>query len=219
MKRIILTLTLFVSLSSSAQLSIGASSGYTRAWQNYGDITLPDDAVTHIHGFNAELQVYYKFGRFLSVGIEPAFTRRGAACVPGWNLPPEPLFDGDSRFLLDYVEAPVMIQGNFDFFNERLFVQPALGYGWSVMARATEEVVNLNTGDVEITREMPIGFNTNMNRWDHGFHGALKVGWKINRHSIFAQSSYYFGLRSAEIWNVSKNRALNLNLGYSFSFK
>ena len=123
-----------------AQLSFGASSGYTRAWQNYGDVVLPDDAVTHIHGFNAEFQMYYQLNRFLSLGVEPAFTRRGAACVPGWNggINPNPIFPGDSRFLLDYVEAPLMIQGNFGFFNNRFVVQPALGYGWSMMVNGRE---------------------------------------------------------------------------------
>lgn len=221
MKYIFLAIGLSLSISCSAQISVGASAGYTRAWQNYGDVVLPDDAVTHIHGFNSELHVYYKLNRFLSFGIEPAFARRGAACVPGWNgnINPNPVFPGDSRFLLDYLEAPIMIQGNVEFFSNRLFVQPALGYGWSAMINATEELINISTGEVESTRDMPIGMNTDFNRWDHGLHGALKVGWKIGRHSIFAASTYYYGFKNAEGWNTSKNRALNFNLGYSFSLK
>jgi len=220
MKYLILTVVLTVSLSSISQLRLGASSGYTRAWQSYGDVILPDEAITHIHGFNTEVQLYYRWNRFFSLGIEPAFTRRGAACVPGWNggINPNPVFPGDSRFLLDYVEAPLMAQGNFGFFGNRFVVQPALGYGWSVMVNGREEVVNLETGDVENTRDMGIGQGTNLNRWDHGLHGALKIGWQFGRHVIFVESAYYFGLKDAEVWNTSRNRALNCNLGYRFSW-
>lgn len=218
MKQLFFAIALFASASVSAQISVGASAGYTRAWQNYGDVVLPDGAETHIHGFNSEVQVYYNFGRFLSVGVEPAFTRRGAACVPGWNgdINPNPIFPGDSRFLLDYIEAPLMIQGNFSFFNQRFNVQPALGYGWSFMAQGREEIINLETGEVVTTRDMGIGTGTNLARWDHGFHGSLKLGWQFGKHSVFAQSSYYFGLKNAEAWNTSRNRALNFNLGYGF---
>lgn len=218
MKHLIFAATLFVSASVSAQISVGASAGYTRAWQNYGDVVLPDDAVTHIHGFNSEVQVYYKLNRFISVGVEHGFVRRGAACVPGWNglINPNPIFPGDSRFLLDYVEAPLMIQGHFALLKERFTIQSSLGYGWSVMVNGREEVVNLETGEVEITRDMGIGEGTNLSRWDHGLHGSLKLGWQFGKHEIFAQSSYYFGLKDAEAWNASKNRALNFNLGYSF---
>lgn len=221
MKHLVFAISLLASASVSAQLSVGASEGYTRAWQHYGDVVLPENAVTHIHGYNAELQVYYKLNRFLSLGVEPAFTRRGAACVPGWNgdINPNPVFPGDSRFLLDYVEAPIMIQGNFSLFEERFIIQPALGYGWSVMVQGREEVVNLETEEVVMTRDMGIGEGNNLSRWDHGFHGSLKLGWQFGKHGVFAQSSYYFGLMDAEAWNASKNRALNFNLGYSFLFE
>ncbi|GAB5417132.1 MAG: hypothetical protein Crog4KO_19980 [Crocinitomicaceae bacterium] len=221
MKHLFPILILSLSFSASSQISIGASAGYTRAWQNYGDVVLPDDAVTHIHGFNSELQIYYRLNQFISLGVEPAFVRRGAACVPGWNggINPNPVFPADSRFLLDYVEAPLMLQGNFSFFNQRLIVQPALGYGWSMMVKGREEVINLETGEVEITRDMGIGSGTNLNRWDHGLHGGLELGWQFGRHTIFTESSYYFGLKDAEVWNASKNRALNFNLGYRFNLK
>jgi len=220
MKQLIFAVTLFASASVSAQFSVGASAGYTRAWQNYGDVVLPDGAVTHIHGFNSDVQVYYRLNRILSVGVEPGFARRGAACVPGWNggINPNPVFPGDSRFLLDYIEAPLMIQSNFELFNERFTIQPSLGYGWSLMVNGREEIVNLETGEVEITRDMGIGQGTNLSRWDHGFHGSLKLGWQFGKHGIFAQSSYYFGLINAEAWNVSKNRALNFNFGYTYQF-
>ncbi|MCR9171276.1 MAG: hypothetical protein NXI10_02205 [bacterium] len=220
MKQLFVALLLVISTSASAQISVGGSAGYTRAWQNYGDVVLPDDAVTHIHAFNADVQVYYQVHPFISLGIEPGLSRLGAACVPGWNggINPNPIFPGDSRFLLDYIEAPLMIQGNFKLFQDRFFIQPALGYGWSVMVKGREEVVNLETGEVEITREMSIGEGTNLSRWDHGFHGTLKLGWQMGKHSVFSQSGYYFGLRDAEAWNTSKNRALSVNLGYSYQF-
>lgn len=221
MRHLIFAVTLLTSVSVSAQWSVGASAGYTRAWQNYGDVILPDGAVTHIHGFNSEVQVYYNLNRFLSVGVEPGFTRRGAACVPGWNggINPNPIFPGDSRFLLDYVEAPLMIQANFGMFNNRFTIQPSIGYGWAVMVNGREEVVNLETGEVEITRDMGIGQGTNLSRWDHGLHSSLKLGCQFGKHGFFAQSGYYFGLMDAEVWNTSKNRALNFNLGYSFQLQ
>jgi len=146
------------------------STAYKRAWQNYGSVPLPEDAVTHIHGFNAEVQAYYQPKPFISVGLEPAFARRGAACVPGWNQVIDPIFSGDSRFLLDYVEAPLMIQGHFYFFKRRFQIAPSIGYGWSAMVQAREDVINLDTDEIEITRDMEIGGISNLNSWDHWLH-------------------------------------------------
>ena len=103
MKKLKLLCLLFTFLfiqESNAQISIGIKGGYSRAWQNYGDVVVPDDAITHIHGFHANLQGYYAFNKYFQIGIEPGFARRGAACIPGWNggINPNPIFPGDSKF-------------------------------------------------------------------------------------------------------------------------
>lgn len=206
---------------SQAQLQFGAHSGYSRAWQNYGDVILPEAAVTHIHGFYAATTIDYKFKNVLSVGMEPGFARRGAACIPGWNggINPNPIFEGDTRFKLNYIDIPVMLRANLNMFQNRLMITPSLGYGVAFLANGYEEIVNLESGDILYRGRLPIGRFSQIARFDHGAKGALNIGWNIGQHQIYAHGSFYFGLRDAERFNTSKNRAINLGLGYKFSLR
>mgnify|MGYP006109898727 CR=1 FL=1 len=96
-------LFLLYAAQSNAQISVGLKSGYTRTWQNYGDVVFPEGAKTHIHGFHVTATTYLNINRYIEVGIKPGFIRRGAACFPGWNvgINLNTVFPGDTKFILD----------------------------------------------------------------------------------------------------------------------
>lgn len=205
-----------ITFTTQAQFRIGGHAGYTRAWQNYGDVVLPDDAIIHIHSFNASVVIDYQLTEHFSLGVEPGFVRRGAACVPGWN-DRGPIFRGDSRFSLDYVELPVLLQRHFGLLKGRLELIPSLGYSTAVMVNATEEIINLDTKDVIGSGTLTVGRDGSLNRFDHGPKGGMRVGWNFGKYQLYAKTSFYMALRNAEQFNSSKNRAVNLSLGYIFT--
>jgi hypothetical protein len=208
-----LAFSIFIAGQLNAQLSIGVKSGYTRAWQNYGDVIVPSDAVTHVHGFHATALTYWKFNRYFEIGIEPGFIKRGAACVPGWNqgINPNPVFPGDSKFLLDYIELPLMIKGNLPLFKGKLAIFGKLGYGNSILVNAIRE--NETSGErTDMTKSNQI------RRWDHGLYSSFGFGVNFKSSQLFVSSDYYYGLINAEGFTTSKNRSLNFSVGYSITF-
>ena len=207
----LLPIIFLLSLQSlQAQISIGLKAGANRAWQDYGpDVPLPDGAETHIYGLNTSLTAYYDLGKYLSVGIEPGYVRRGAACEPGFIGP----FIGDTKLLMDYIQAPLMIAGKLPLLHERLEVFAKIGYGPSVIMAAAREEMILNGDDPATIRREDLSDFSSLNRWDHGAYGGLGFGVNLGPNQIFLESNVYAGFRDANTFNVSKNRSININLG------
>lgn len=208
----VLPLLIIISLGElKAQLSIGLKAGYTNAWESYGpDVPLPENAETDVSGINISAMAYYKLGKFLSIGIEPGYVERGAACFPGFGI----IFNGDTKFFLDYVEAPLMISANLPLFNKKIELYGKLGYGASMMVKAEREVTPLNDEPVTTT-PIQLGPESILNRWDHGAYGGVGIGYNFGKTQVFVESNFYYGMRDAERSNVSKNRSVNVNLGVS----
>ena len=197
-----------------AQVSVGVKGGFTRAWQDYGDVQLPEDAETDIAGYNVSLLANYRISKFLSVGVAPGLVQRGAACVPGW----QPIFEGDTKFFLQYAELPVMINADIPLISEKLTLTGSLGYGASAMVSAYREAeIFILPVEPPTRTPMEIGGDSFLNRWDHGAYANLALGYQINRHRIFLESGYYMGMVDADRFNTSKNRSLNFNVGYMIS--
>ena len=201
-------------LQAQAQLSLGIKGGYTRAWEDYGDVALPPNAPIEINGANVTLMSWYRFNRRLSVGIEPGYVRRGAACIPGFVI-----WNGDTRFLLDYVEMPVMIR--FDILSlakQRFQLYSKLGAGASMIVRAQQEVVRFD--DPEATTRTPIdlGENSILNRWDTGGYAAVGTSLKLGQNQLLLEGNYYYGLIDASRNLESQNRSFNVNLGFMHNF-
>jgi hypothetical protein len=209
-------LFLLCGTQTNAQISIGLKSGYTRAWQNYGDVVVPEDATTHIHGFHVTATTYLNINRHIEVGIEPGFIRRGAACFPGWNggINPNPVFPGDSKFILDYIELPLMAKFKMPIFTHKFEVSGKVGYGASMLAYAVRE--NETSGE---RSDIELGKSSILNRWDHGIYSSVGFGYNFKSSQIYIGSDFYAGLRNAERFNSSQNRGLNFNLGYTYTFK
>ncbi|MFT6981938.1 MAG: hypothetical protein ACJAUD_000705 [Crocinitomicaceae bacterium] len=209
-------LFLLCATQTIAQISIGLKSGYTRAWQNYGDVVVPEGAVVHIHGFHVTASTYLQINKYIEVGVEPGFIRRGAACVPGWNqlINPNPVFPGDSKFILDYIELPIMAKFNLPLFKNKFEIFGKAGYGVSMLAKGVRE--NETTGD---RTNIDLGFMSILNRWDHGIYSTLGFAYNFKSSQIYIASDFYTGLTNVERFNYSRNRSLGFNLGYTYTFK
>ncbi len=214
-KLILLCLSLLLVDTLSAQTTLGVKAGYTNAWPEYGDIQLPENAQTSVNGFNVSLTAYKSLGNIFSVGVEPGFVKRGMACMPGW----QPIFQGDTKLLLDYVELPLFISSKFNLFKTNFSVNAGIGYGAAVVTSAMREIMNVAGDQVLDRQKMASGEDDSLlNKIDHGAYGKLGVGYDFKFGQLFFESSFYAGMRDVERFNVSKNRSINYSLGYNFSF-
>jgi|GEM_PF-881667 len=202
------------------QFSFGVKGGYTRAWEDYGSIELPEDAEIHINGFNISTVNYFRLNEHFSVGFEPGYVRRGAACEPGWwNDSDDPGFNGDARLLLRFVELPVMMMVEKPVFGERLTLFAKTGFGAAYLVRAVEENRDLGGDSAPVATVLDLKNDERLNRFDYGFYGNLGLALPFqNGNSIFLEGGYYHGLRDADRFNTSKNRNISLSMGYMMEF-
>lgn len=200
---------LFFTQSIQAQISIGLKAGYTNAWEDYGDIDLPENAEIDINSMNVYLLTSYEINKYLDITIEPGFIQRGAACVPGWT----PIFEGDTKFFLSYIDIPLFVQGNVPLFNNRIEIFGKLGYGLSYMVKAVREEMIFDSDEPALRFDMDYSL---FNRLDHGFHASSGIAYNLNKHQLFLETAYYRGMLDAEINNTSKNNNININVGYRY---
>jgi hypothetical protein len=203
-----LLVILFFSFSfqSKAQFSLGIKGGYTKAWEGYGETSLPEDAEIHVSGFNLSAPAYYQFARHFRVGLEPGYVQRGAACFPGYfSLP------FDTRFYLNYVEMPLMISANFPVYRNKLEVFGKAGYGASFLITAFREQTVVNGDEPPERIKWDLSESSNFYRLDHGFYGGLGIGF----NQIFLEWDYYYGLIDVDKFNTTKNRSMDFSLGYA----
>ena len=198
-------------IQSMAQISVGINGGYTKAKEYYGDVFLPPNAETSVHCFNIHATGYYHFNSYISIGAEPGYAGRGAACVPGFLFP---VFD--TKFYLNYAELPVLLKGSLPLFNNHLALFGKAGIGTSFLVSAFREDEDL-FGDLPTTRtKMPLDETGILNRWDFGAYAGTGIGYNFSGSQIYFAFDYYYGLVDAEKNNTSKNRCFNLGVGYSY---
>lgn len=209
-KLIVLSIAFLVSNFCLSQISLGLKSGYTKAWDYYGNVNLPADAEIHIHSRHLSLMVYKQMNERYSLGIEPGYVKRGAACVPGWI----PTFVGDSRIFVDYLEFPVLINMNFNLVENDLILRVKMGAGVSMGVHAEEEVTLLGSDEPSTINDLDFNQIGGLNRWDCGMYSGLGVSYQIKNGEIFIESSYYHGVRDIDPNTTSENRSINISLGY-----
>ncbi len=200
-----------ISLQIQAQFSFGVKTGITRAWEDYGDVEIPEDGETHVYRFNVSGLAYYQFSNYFSFGAEPGYVERGAACEPGFII-----FNQDTKLFLNYVEMPLMLAGNLPLFKNKIEVFGKMGYGASFITTAFREVSDFGSDAPPEKTKLEFGENATLNRWDHGIYSGAGFGFNFGKNQIFLETDYYFGLKDAEKFNTSKNRSLNFNVGYLF---
>ncbi len=211
-KLLLISFFAFFTFQLSAQISIGLKTGYTRAWEKY-DVEVPDDARIHVRGFNIAGMVYLKVNNYLSIGVEPGYIERGAACVPGWNSI-DPGFRGDTELFLKYAEMPVMVKSQLPLFNGKLEVFGKAGYGMAYMTTAFEQTTDLDGILPAVRSKIDLSNDDRLNRLDHGFYSTIGLSKSLGKGKIFIETAYYGSVRDADRNNFSKNRNLNFNIGY-----
>lgn len=211
---VLITLLFCFSIPMYAQFAIGINGGYTNAKEDYGDVILPENAETTVNRFNIHATTYYIIDTYFSVGVEPGYTGRGAACVPGFFIP---VFD--TKYLLNYAELPILFKGSLPLFKNKIALFGKVGIGTSFLVAAYEEQEDL-FGDLPTARmKMPLDNNGVLNRWDYGIYNGAGLSYNLSKSQIYFAFDYYYGLADAEKYNTSKNRSFNFNLGYSIFLK
>ena len=199
---------------AQAQWKVGVQAGYGQAW-NFYDRELPEGAEIDVPGYHLSAQAYYAITPWLSVGVEPGFVRRGAACIPDWG----PIFVGDTQWHLNYVSAPLMVQGSWpNIAGTGLRVFGSLGAGVSYRVGGFTRSVDLETGEVngEI-KFKDLFFPTPPTLWDAGAHTNLGLGIPVFGQELTVRAEYYHGLMDTSIDTTSKNRSLSVAIGYTFA--
>ena len=202
--------------SAQAQISVGLQTGYTYAWAEYGNINLPEDAQIDVNGYNISLLMGYRLGKYLQVGLEPGYVRRGAACYPGsfnWGQGNN-FFRQDTKFFLGYLETPLMISGHLPMFKGKLELICKAGYGASMLVSALREDTELDTGLPPTLSRVNLKENTNLNRWDHGIYSGIGFAIKTGRNQLLLSSDFYMGFIDAERSSRSQNRSVDVSMGY-----
>jgi len=208
--KLLITLTFcLITIQISAQFSFGVRGGFIRAWEDYGEAELPDDAKIHVDGFQISALTYFALGEHFQIGAEPGYTQRGAACYPRFII-----FNNDTKFLVNYLEIPMMISSKFTFFKEKISITGKLGYGPSFITSAFREVTRLSGDEPPTKIKLDVNDSSELKRWDHGMYGGLGVSLSTGLNRLFLETVYYRGLTDVDPNNASKNRSIQLGLGY-----
>ncbi|HAS40982.1 MAG TPA: hypothetical protein DCS93_10900 [Microscillaceae bacterium] len=206
------TIIICCAFDIQAQFSLGVRGGFTRSWEEYGNVSLPDDATIHVDRLQVSGLVYYTFNKYFSIGIEPGFVQRGAACVPGFNGGGG-AFVGDTKFLLNYVELPLMAKVNIPIYG-KLKVFGKAGYGIARITSANLETAFLGTDQPTIKRPLDLDTDNRYRKWDNGLYGSLGFSFDVGANQLFVESLYYAGQRDFDTSFTSKNRGFHLGIGY-----
>ncbi len=201
----------FISITAEAQLSFGIRAAYVKSWMEYGDAYVPAGAIIHVKRFQVSAILEHPLNQHFSIGVEPGFTQRGAACFPGWNT-----FVGDTKLLLNYAELPVMMSAKIPVMNNRFELFGKGGFGVSRVITAYRHITNAGTGYPPENTKLDLD-NSNLRKWDYGFYGGLGLGYKIGENRLFLDVNYYHGLKDVDKLNTSKNRSLQYGFGYTMN--
>jgi len=202
--------------SANAQISLGVSATFGETWQDYGDDFNRPGTDFKLSSFRYSLSAYYTIGSFLEIGLEPAYVRRGAACEPGfvWQ---NPFVIEDATFEGNYIEVPLMLQGKFNIFSEKLFVMPKVGGGPAYLVNAYRSVKFINPERSNERWKVDFEEESNIERLDFGIHAGLAIGYQVGPGILQAEARYYNGLKDTSSLLTSLNRSLHFGLGYSIS--
>jgi len=205
---LLLSVSLFVT-GLSAQITLGVNVFYNDAWQQYSEDLLISRQQVYIHNVGASATVAYAIDQHLSLVVEPGFVQRGAACLPGFELP-----NGGSEATLvgNYIELPVTLQGHLFAWQNKLQFFAKAGAGYSYLAGGYRQI-DFEDASAQRTR-LDMSQEPNLNRLDFGFYGGGGVGIKAGPGYLTAEFRYYHGMPDVDKTQVSKNRATSYGLGY-----
>lgn len=209
----LLFLSIFlISSQAFCQFSFGIKTGYVRAWQDYGNVPVPADAVIHINGVQATTVISYEVNQFLSIGAEPGFVQRGAACVPGFTT-----FFSDTKFILNYAELPILVSLRVPFCHNKFEAFGKGGFGSSVILSGRREIRVFGGDQEPELSKLDFSRIGPFNRIDYGLYGGFGLAMTIGSNKILIESAIYRGLRDFTPPTASQNRSLFVGLGYLYN--
>lgn len=207
----IIALFLCISIQSFAQITLGVKTSHVKAWEEYGEVGLPDDARIHINSVKVAATLYKTLSNVIEVGIEPGLVQRGAACEPGFII-----FNEDTKLMLNYLELPVLAKFNLKSKNQKIALFCKIGGSASYALTAYREIMETESRPFSRTK-LEFGEFGAMQRLDYGVFGGLGISYKLGPGAITLESNFYYGLPNVEPNNRSQNRSLEFGLGYSFT--
>ncbi len=205
-----LALLLLAFATLDAQVELGLTGGYVKAWEEYQREDLPQDAPIHVEGFRVGLTAYADLNRFISIGTEPAYVQRGAACEPGFVI-----FNQDTKLSLNYAELPLHLRLRHQLFTPKLEVFASAGYSLSYLLDAEREVIDLSTKEVIFNEKLDLE-RANMHRIDHGLRAGGGLRYNFNRFALLAKYERYYALTDVDKSTTSRNREMGVTLGVTY---
>jgi hypothetical protein len=194
--------------SLQAQYTIGIRSGYINSWEDYGDVNLPDEAKTHVNGFHIAGLGYYALDDNFSLGLEPGYAQKGAACFPGSFY-----FLFDTKFQLNYIEMPFLIAAHLPVGQKHFQVHAKAGYGFSYLVSAYRYQKEFGSDEEPSKEKWDFQDSELIKRWDNGFYGGLGIDYSFGKNKLFVESTYYLSGRDVFTVSESKNRSIYIGLG------
>lgn len=196
----------------SAQFYAGVKSGYTKAWQDYGNTRLPADAKTHNHSYHLSTVFNYQVNTWLGLRAEPGYVRRGAACEPGFIN-----FNSDTKLSVHYVNIPIGFVFLSPTFLNRFRFYSKIAASMSSVLSGTRKIMSLPNGDLLTKEKLNFDPEERYNQIVIGFQGGLGANFALGEHQIFVESVCYHGMLDVDSWNTSNNKTLQISVGYLIS--
>jgi len=197
----------------NCQISLGLRTAYVNAWMDYGDVELPDDAEIDVDGYQVSALIYHPLNKHFQIGLEPGYVQRGAACVPGFtDFNP---FETETKFFINYLELPVMVSGRFPFCKNKLELFGKIGVGASTAISGRQEETQIGSDLPPVETDLDIRNDSRLQPWGAGFYSGLGLAYYIGPGNLFLESNYYNGFLDVDTRNISKNRSIQIGIGYS----
>ncbi len=203
-----------LSYYSKGQVSVGFRASYGKAWEDYGDAVVPENAVTHIPACQLSGLLNFEAGKVFGIGIEPGFVRRGAACIPEFVT-----FTSDRKIMCNYAEMPLILTARTPVSNGKFEIFGKAGYGMSYMVSGSEVFIDRTGANdpnvVPFNFKNPFGIN--VHRWDNGIYVGLGIGYHLSFGQVFLETNGYMGMRNVSEYSTSKSRNIHVGIGYKIS--
>ena len=204
---------LFFSFTIHAQFSFGIKGSYHQAWQEYGDDFGGNGTDLNVKGFSTSLVAYYWMDKYFSVGTEPGYIRRGAACEPGFFIN-NPYLTGDATLYANYLTAPLLLRGNHSFFGGRMEAFVKCGGGASWLADGYRELNLEWNPDGPQVQDIDFSEEPGLRRWDWGLNGGAGLSIRLGRGNLQVEYEVYRSLTDMNRQLTSKNRNAGFAVGY-----
>ncbi len=217
-KKILLSIGLFLSIASFAQIRYGVAAGVS-SYSIHGNAA---DNLKQLLSFTNNLVTtgpvtgfygggYANISVSSNVSLEPGiyYSTKGYALTGAYTVKGIDILSADATAKLhaDYIEMPVLLKGNFN--GLQIFAGPQLSY-------LTNSSLNISAGLAGINLfHSKLNVTNQMNRWDVGITGG--VGYQFS-NGLHITGSYERGLSKVDAGQNVKSYNQGFKIGAGISF-